>query len=82
MRSVAKPREAPILEANHPFNARSQGGSEMVVYPDLFTAAAEEQELDSPFTGLKTTSLTGPAIGLDDFKLIAFLVVEPTSVTV
>jgi hypothetical protein len=56
----------------------------MGVYSDLLTAAIhsiveirEERELDSLFTGLKTTALTGPSTGLDDFELIAFLVVEP-----
>jgi hypothetical protein len=57
----------------------------MGAYSDLLTAAIrsivqvkEEQELDSLFSGQKTTALTGPAPGLDDFELIAFLVVEPT----
>jgi hypothetical protein len=57
----------------------------MGIYSDLLTAAIrsivqvkEEQELDSLFTGQKTTARTGPATGLDDFELIVFLVVEPT----
>jgi hypothetical protein len=85
VRSVAKPCETPILDAYQPFNQRTQDGREMGVYSDLLTAAIrsivqvkEEQELDSLFTGQKTTALTGPATGLDDFELIAFLVVEPT----
>jgi len=84
IRSVAKPSEEPILEAYQPFNQRTQDGREMGVYSDLLTAAIhsiveirEERELDSLFTGLKTTALTGPSTGLDDFELIAFLVVEP-----
>jgi hypothetical protein len=55
----------------------------MGVYSDLLTVAInsivqvrEERELDSLFTGLKSTALTGPSTGLDDFELIAFLVVE------
>ena len=85
VRSVAKPCDTPILEAYQSFNQRTQDGREMSVYSDLLTAAIrsivqvkEEQELDSLFTGQKTTALTGPATGLDDFELIAFLVVEPT----
>ena len=83
IRSVAKPCEAPILDAYHPFNQRTQDGREMGVYSDLLTAAInsivqvrEERELDSLFTGLKSTALTGPSTGLDDFELVAFLVVE------
>ena len=83
IRSVAKPCEAPILDAYQPFNQRTQDGREMGVYSDLLTAAIssivqvrEERELDSLFTGLKSTALTGPSTGLDDFELIAFLVVE------
>jgi superfamily II DNA or RNA helicase len=84
VRSVAKPCETPILEAYQPFNVRTQDGREMRVYSDLLTAAIrsivqikEEKDLDSLFSGQKTTALTGPATGLDDFELIAFLVVEP-----
>ena len=83
IRSVAKPCDAPILEAYQPFNERTQDGREMGAYSDLLTAAIhsivqarEERELDSLFTGLKSTALTGSSIGLDDFELIAFLVVE------
>jgi len=83
IRSVAKPSEEPILEAYQPFNQRTQDGREMGVYSDLLTAAIhsivqvrEDRELDSLFTGLKSTALTGPSTGLDDFELIAFLVVE------
>jgi hypothetical protein len=83
IRSVAKPCEAPILDAYQPFNQRTQDGREMGVYSDLLTAAIssivqvrEERELDSLFTGLKSTALTGPSTGLDDFELIAFLIVD------
>jgi hypothetical protein len=83
IRSVAKPSEEPILEAYQPFNQRTQDGRDMGVYSDLLTAAIhsivqvrEERELDSLFTGLKSTALTGPSTGLDNFELIAFLVVE------
>jgi chaperonin cofactor prefoldin len=86
IRSVAKPCETPILEAYQPFNARTQDGREMGVYSDLLTAAIhsivqikEEKDLDSLFSGQKTTALTGPATGMDDFELLAFLVVEPAA---
>jgi hypothetical protein len=86
VRSVAKPRETPIKEAYQPFNTRTHDGREMRVYSDLLTAAIrsivqlkQDKELDSLFTGQKTTALTGPATGIDDFELIAFLVVEPVA---
>jgi hypothetical protein len=89
VRSVAKPCDAPIPQAYQPFNLRTSDGREMGVYSNLLNAAIhsiiqikEKQELDSLFTGLKTTALTGPATGLDDFELIAFLVVEPTGTAV
>jgi superfamily II DNA or RNA helicase len=86
VRSVAKPCETPIKEAYQPFNTRTHDGREMRVYSDLLTAAIrsivqvkEEKDLDSLFSGQKTTALTGPATGIDDFELIAFLVVEPVA---
>ena len=86
VRSVAKPCETPILEAYQTFNQRTQDGREMRIYSDLLTSAIrsivqikEEKDLDSLFSGQKTTALTGPATGLDDFELIAFLVVEPVA---
>ncbi len=36
----------------------------------------EEKDLDSLFTGKKTTALVNPINGLEDFELIAFLVVQ------
>ena len=37
----------------------------------------EEKDIDSLFTGGKTTALQNTISGLDDFELIAFLVVQP-----
>ena len=36
----------------------------------------EEKDLDSLFSGGRTTALTHTIVGLDDFELIAFLVIE------
>ncbi len=36
----------------------------------------EEKDLDSLFSGGKTTALVDTIAGLDDFELIAFLVVQ------
>jgi hypothetical protein len=39
----------------------------------------EEKDIDSLFSGGKTTALTQTIAGLDDFELIAFLVVLQTA---
>jgi superfamily II DNA or RNA helicase len=84
IRSVAKPCSEPILSVYQPFNKRTQDGREMGTYSNLLTAAirsivdtGEEKELDGLFSGQKSSIATGPAAGIDDFELIAFLVVEP-----
>jgi len=85
IRAAAKPCAEPILSAYQPFNERTQDGREMGVYSNLLTAAIhsivstdEEKELDGLFSGQKSSIATGPAAGIDDFELIAFLVVEPS----
>ncbi len=84
VRSAAKPCDPDSggLSALQPAHA---GWPRDERYSDLLAAAIrsmvqvkEEKDLDSLFTGPKTTALTGPITGLDDFELIAFLVVEPT----
>ena len=89
VRSGAKPCETPILEAYQPFNVRTQDGRDMRAYSDLLTAAIrsilqikDEKDLDSLFSGPTTTALNSPAAGLDDFELIAFLVIEPVATPV
>jgi len=65
------------------FNGETLDGRQMQVYSDLLgqTIRAmidvkEEKDLDSLFTGGKTTALVNAVAGLDDFELIAFLVVQ------
>lgn len=84
LRASAKPCAEPIPAAYSPFNERTHDGREMSAYSDLLNAAIrsivqvkEEQDLDSLFSGQQTTALTGPSNGIDDFELLAFLVVEP-----
>ena len=43
---------------------------------DLTAQCKEEKDLDTLFTGPNTTALVHPIAGLDDFELIAFLIVE------
>ena len=40
----------------------------------------EEKDIDSLFTGRQTTALVNSIAGLDDFELIAFLVIQETAV--
>ena len=55
----------------------------MQLYSDLLSRAIrsiadfkEEKDLDTLFTGPKTTALVDTIAGMDDFELIAFLVVQ------
>jgi hypothetical protein len=55
----------------------------MRVYSDLLGKAIrsmmdvqEDKDLDSLFSGGRTTALVNTIAGLDDFELIAFLVVQ------
>ena len=56
-------------------------------YSDLLSQAIrsmievkEEKDLDSLFSGGRTTALTHTIAGLDDFELIGFLVIEDSVV--
>jgi hypothetical protein len=39
----------------------------------------EQKDIASPFTSPKTSALLNTISGLDDFELIAFLVVQPVA---
>lgn len=84
LRATAKPCAEPIPAGYTAFNERTQDGREMSAYSELLNAAIrsivqvkEEKDLDSLFSGQQTTALSGPSNGIDDFELLAFLVVEP-----
>jgi len=42
-------------------------------------AIKDEKDIDSLFSGGKTTALLNTISGLEDFELIAFLVVQPVN---
>jgi len=75
----------PIPAAYHAFNRATSEGAEMGVYSNLLTEAinsligvTEQRDIDSLFSGTKTTALQQTFEGLDDFELIAFLaIVDP-----
>ncbi|MEA9750761.1 SNF2-related protein [Xanthomonas campestris pv. raphani] len=82
-RSCCKGEAEPIADACQHFNDATADGRQMQPYSDLLDKAIrsmievkEEKDLDSLFTSGKTTALTHTISGLDDFELIAFLVIQ------
>jgi hypothetical protein len=82
-RTSCKGRSEPEASAYQPFNIQTQDGRDMRVYSDLLGKAIhsmielkEEKDLDSLFSGGKTTALTDTLSSLDDFELISFLVIQ------
>ena len=83
VRSSCKGLDKPVLKVCRMFNAETKDGYEMTRYSDLLGQAIrsmikvkEDKDLDSLFTGSKTTALVDTIAGLDDFELITFLVIQ------
>ena len=83
IRTSCRGRAEPIQTVCRLFNERTQDGRKMEQCSELLSAAIrsmievkEEKDLDSLFSGGRTTALVHTIAGLDDFELIAFLVVE------
>jgi hypothetical protein len=83
VRSCCKGQAQPILDACRLFNNETVDGRKMQVYSDLLgktirsmIEVKEEKDLDSLFSGGKTTALVNTIAGLDDFELITFLVIQ------
>lgn len=83
IRSSCKGKDEPIRDLCQLFNDRTQDGRNMQFYSDLLSQAIrsmievkDEKDIDSLFGGGRTTALTTTIQGLDDFELIAFLVIE------
>lgn len=86
VRSACKGQAEPVLPACQSFNQETSDGRHMQAYSDLLSQTIrsmidvkEEKDLDSLFTGGKTTALTNTISGLDDFELVSFLVVQAHS---
>ncbi len=82
IRSSCKGLSEPVLEICQTFNSETRDGREMTKYSDLLGQAIqsmievkEDKDLDSLFTGQKTTALVDAIEGLSDFELISFLVI-------
>jgi hypothetical protein len=83
VRTSCKGRSEPIAEVCQLFNQQTDEGRNMRTYSDLLGSSIrsmidvkEEKDLDSLFTGGKTTALLNTISGLDDFELVAFLAVQ------
>jgi len=83
IRSSCKGKDEPIRALCQLFNERTQDGRNMRPYSDLLSQAIrsmielkDEKDIDSLFSGGRTTALTTTIQGLNDFELIAFLVIE------
>ena len=83
VRTSCKGCEIPIAPLCRNFNAETRDGRDMRKYSDLLDQAIrriievkEDKDIDSLFTGVNTTALETTIRGLDDFELIAFLVVK------
>ncbi len=83
VRTSCKGRAEPVVGACSIFNERTDDGRNMEQQSELLSSAIrsmidvkDEKDLDSLFTGGRTTALVNTIAGLDDFELIAFLVIE------
>lgn len=83
VRTCCKGQDKPVADVCRRFNQETADGRRMQPYSDLLGKSIrsmievkEEKDLDSLFSGGKTTALTNPISGLDDFELIAFLIIQ------
>jgi hypothetical protein len=83
LRLLCKGRSEPVAEVYKPFNRETKDGRKMDRYSRLLEEAIksiidvkEENDLDSLFTAGGTTALLDTIRGLEDFELIAFVVVR------
>lgn len=83
LRGAARSRTEPDSALYAPFNRETDDGRQMEKYSallnDAVRAMVEEKQgrdIDSLFASGPTTALLGDVAGLDDFELIAFIVVR------
>jgi len=74
-----------VPEACRLFNQATDDGRKMSAYSNLLDQAIrsmvdlkEDKDIDSLFSGGRTTALVNTIAGLDDFELVAFLVIQAT----
>ena len=83
LRGAARSRTAPDPALFEPFNRETDDGRRMERYSGLLNEAVRSmieekagRDVDSLFAPGPTTALIGEVAGLDDFELIAFVVVR------
>lgn len=83
IRTGCKGHTVPFRDLSAAFNVETQDGRNMGTYSDLLNSAIrsmievkEERDIDSLFSGGHTTALTQTIAGLEDFELIAFIVIR------
>jgi SNF2 family DNA or RNA helicase len=89
IRAGCRSYDEPVDKVCRMFNLATREGADMDHYSSLLTAAirsmidgSEESDLDSLFTGGRTTALVQMISGLDDFELIAFLAIVDLDIEV
>jgi len=87
IRTSCKGYDEPINAICRLFNDETDDGRNMADYSELLNKAIrsiidvkEEKDIDSLFSGGKTTALTNTISGLEDFELIAFIVIQDSNV--
>ena len=83
MRTACKGQSQPVSEVCRLFNAATDDGKDMHGYSELLNqaidsmvAVKQEKDIDSLFSGGRTSALQDTIAGLDDFELINFLVIQ------
>lgn len=86
VRSSCKNQADPAREVCDIFNRITHDGREMQAYSELLSqaissmiATKDESDIDSLFSGGETSALVNSIQGLDDFELLAFIVVQNPS---
>lgn len=87
IRTSSKGHHEPLHAICREFNDETDDGRNMGTYSELLSQAIrsmidvkEEKDLDSLFSSGNTTALLNTISGLDDFELIAFLVVQEAKI--
>jgi len=83
LRALCRGQSSPVMEACRDFNRATKDGRKMDMYSGLLQEAIrsiihvkEESDLDSLFSAGGTTALLNAVKGIEDFELIAFIVIR------
>lgn len=80
---ACRDQHEPMVCAYEPFNQKTHDGKDMTQYSTLLDEVVlaiqnikRQSDIDSLFGGATTTALEDEVVGLDDFELIGFIVVQ------